>query len=248
MAMSLAKTYFPVRDEFLATFGHMQNALLQAANLGTINTEFPHKSADFATVQMTNDMSCEIVHDVRVSDATSHLEAYFGPVKVKYRVGGASHCVRVNTPAFCCRFTSGAQSIVINSYTRPEFKAETPVEARFRTPSEAAPAVYWRIALSRDAVFSQHFVVTQDARYKQAPVRRVLAGRDINRSLPCHARFQSHRDARRLAKAEHDAVRRACGFSDAAWERSELSCTPQFSVWATPHVGAGVHVASVFLH
>jgi hypothetical protein len=245
-AESLAKTHFPVREDYIATFGDMQAALRRAAPL---DVGFPHKAAGFESVQMAKDMSCKVLHSVRLSDAASHLELYSGPLVLGYRVGGVARSLEVDAPALCCHYTSsGGQSIVLNSYTRPERKAETLLPAKHATPGEAAPAARARAGVPCEAVFSQHFIATQDATYKQARVRRVLAGRDINRSLPCHARFQSHRDARRLAKAEHDAVRRACGFSDAAWERSELSCTPRFSVWATPHVGAGVHVASVFLH
>lgn len=231
-AQSLASTQFPVREEHISMLNKMQSALLCAAKLSQ-DAEFPTRSVVFDTVQMTQNMACDIVQDARHSDANSHIETYFGPLSVTYHVGGVTRSLRTDAPALCCHFTSDRQHIVLNSYTRPERKAETPLSAG---------------ALQCEAVFSQHFIATQDANYRQAPVRRVLAGRDINRSLPCHARFLSHRDARSLAKAEHEAVRRACGFSDAAWARSEISCTPKFSVWATPHADADVHVASVFLH
>lgn len=239
---TLASTHFPVRADYMAMFSEMQAALRQASGLEASLPTQPE------TVAMARDMSCGVTHTLGISDAASHLEVYFGSLVLGYRVGGAYKTLKVDAPALCCHYiTRGGHSIVLNSYTRPERKAETPLPARHTVPLEAAPACV-RASFPCQAVFSQHFVVTQQAHFKQAPVRKVLAGRDINRSLPCYARFQAHRDARRLAKAEHDAVRRACGFSDAAWDQSELSCRPQFLVWATPHVGADVHVASVFLH
>jgi hypothetical protein len=240
---TLGRTYFPVRAEHVAMFSNMQAALRQASGLEASLPKQPE------TVSMARDMSCGVTHTLGISDTESHLKVYFGSLVLGYRVGGAYKTLNVDAPALCCHYMStDGHSIVVNSYTRPERKAETPLPARHTIPLEAAPAPRARASFPCQAVFSQHFVVTQQAHFKQAPVRKVLAGRDINRSLPCYARYQAHRDARRLAKAEHDAVRRACGFSDAAWDQSELSCRPQFLVWATPHVGADVHVASVFLH
>lgn len=231
---SLCTTSFPVREEFTHIFRGMQEAMLSTKCLSL------SKASDvIESVQMTNDMSCEVRYDHKVFDATSQLAVYVGNVGVSYRLDGTCRKLNLDVPALCCHFTRDNQTVVLNSYSCPER----------RTESTWKPASATEVPLQQlDTVFSQHFIVTQNALYKQAPVRRVLVGRDFNRSLPCLPRHRSHRDARRLAKAEHEAVRRACGFSDAAWKASEFSCTPRFSVWVTPHASTDVHVASVFVH
>jgi len=231
---SLSTTSFPVREEFTQLFQSMQEAMLSTKRLS-----FSKASGVIDSVQMTNGMSCEVRYEHQVSDAASQLAVYAGNVGVSYRLDSVWKKLNLDAPALCCHFTRDNRTVVLNSYSCPER----------RTESTWKPASVTEVPLQQlDAVFSQHFIVTQNALYKQAPVRRVLAGRDFNRSLPCLPRHRSHRDARRLAKAEHEAVRRACGFSDTAWKASELSCTPRFSVWVTPHASAGVHVASVFVH
>lgn len=224
----------------------------------------------YERIQLSSHLACRVLSHFQHQSNGSLLEVCNGSLTATYNTSSpvdqtlnqtnklekpSTSEIDTNLPAQCITFTAQDGSVVIInswSFTNPGIKA-----LKTASPSGALT----RVTQHTHPFHAQHFITTNLSTLEDAPKQAKLVpiqsfthrntSKHINRNvqkLNTFAIAQSHRDTRIMSKAEHNAMRLACGFTDDAWQHAVLTSSKHCSVWSTTHKNIDARVVSLILH
>lgn len=220
----------------------------------------------YERIQLSSHLACRVLSHFQHQINGSLLEVCNGSLTATYNTSPCAHQtnkidklstseIDTDLPAQCITFTGQDGSVVIInswSFTNPGIKALKRASAS-RGPRQTTQITH--------PFYAQHFITTNINKVEQASKQAKLVSiqslkysnnsKHINRNvqkLNTFAIAQSHRDTRIMSKAEHNAMRLACGFTDDAWQHAVLTSSKHCSVWSTTHNNIDARVVSLILH